>query len=175
MINEIWIDIKNYEGIYQISNFGNVKSIMRIGKHNKGRKWQIRKERTLKNRNDGRGYYSVILYKGNTKISYRIHRLVAKAFIPNINNRPEINHKDGNKQNNNVDNLEWCTRKENTSHARQNGLYPKNARRLFNKNTVENIKSMIKQGFLNRYIADKLNTNIQNIRNIRIGHTYKYD
>lgn len=108
---EIWKDIVNFEGIYQISNFGNLKSFKR------NREGHVLSEK------DKRGHYlSVILcYQSKTRCT-RIHRLVAEAFIPNPENKPQVNHIDGNKQNNRVDNLEWATAIENMAHARETGL-----------------------------------------------------
>jgi len=106
MAQEIWKDIKGYERKYQISNFGNVKSL------NYARQ-NIEKNLIL--RLDGKGYPFVTLGKGDG-CQKRVHRLVAGAFISNTKNKPYINHKDGNPLNNFVENLEWCTPKENMIH-----------------------------------------------------------
>ena len=102
---EIFKDIKGYEGMYQISDLGNVKSLERLnsaGKHIK--------ERLLKKDFDPTtGYYSIGLNKDGKSKRLWIHRLVADAFLANPNKYPQVNHKDENKRNNNVDNLEWCT------------------------------------------------------------------
>lgn len=103
-INEIWKDIKNFEGKYQISNLGRVKSLNYAG---------TGKAHILKNRYDGHGYPQISL--GRNK-QMRVHRLVAEAFIYNPQNKPYVNHIDGNKTNNKVENLEWCTPAENTQH-----------------------------------------------------------
>lgn len=110
---EIWKDIPDYIGEYQISNLGRVKSLERM-KYTKYYKNGLKiKEKILKNRNNGDGYLTVLL---NNKKEY-VHRLVAKAFIKSESYYKEVNHIDGNKQNNNVENLEWCTRKENMIHS----------------------------------------------------------
>jgi len=97
--NETWEDIKGYEGLYQISNLGRVKSLPKF----------YQGEKILKSREDKYGYLYINLIKNKVKKSYKIHRLVAIAFISNNNNYPCVNHKDENKLNNNIDNLEWCT------------------------------------------------------------------
>ena len=105
MNNEVWKDIDEYEGLYQVSNLGRVKSI------------GYKKERILKPGRDKDGYLFVSLCK-NHKIKYcRIHRLVALTFIPNPNNLPEVNHKDEDKTNNRVKNLEWCDHKYNNNYG----------------------------------------------------------
>lgn len=99
-MEEIWKDIEGYEGLYQVSNLGKVKSL----NYNKTAKSEL-----LKLRKNTNGYTRVVLYKNRKAKDYQVHRLVAEAFIPNPNNYPIINHKDENKTNNRVDNLEWCT------------------------------------------------------------------
>ena len=109
-MKEMWKDVDGYEGRYQISNLGNVKSII----HNKERI----KKRTI----DSRGYYIVSLAKQGKSRSYLVHRLVAQAFIPNPQHLPVVNHIDGNKKNPCADNLEWCSYQENHDHALRTGL-----------------------------------------------------
>ena len=123
--NEIWKDIPGYEGAYQISNYGRVKSLQRTLPHKLHGIWHI-KERILKVNHTGPGknkYAGVMLHNGHGNMtSMKIHRLVAEAFIPNPEGKPQVNHKDGNTLNNHMDNLEWVTGLENVTHAWQNGL-----------------------------------------------------
>lgn len=112
-MKEIWKDIKGYEGLYQVSNLGRIKSL--IG-HEK-----ILKSYN-KNSKDKTSYLKIILSKNSKTKAYLIHRLVAITFIPNLDNLPEINHKDENKLNNKVDNLEWCTRKYNIEYSKAKHL-----------------------------------------------------
>lgn len=105
-MKEKWKSIKGFEGLYKISNYGNVKSLF-FWDINK-RKYII-KERIIKPITDKDGYYIIGLYKNKKRKTYKVHRLVAEAFITNPNNLPQINHKDENKLNNRVDNLEWCS------------------------------------------------------------------
>ena len=114
--SEEWRDIKGYEGIYQISDCGRVKSLERIVPWGKG----IRhiKEKFLRVKKKKSGYLFYCLYSGNGTVKYEhAHRLVAQAFIPNPLQKKDVNHIDGNKSNNCVDNLEWATRSENQIHA----------------------------------------------------------
>lgn len=118
-MQEIWKDIEDYEGLYQVSNFGRIKSLDKIvkGRNN----YHLRKGKILIGRNDGGGYLMVALYKNRKRKDIKIHRLVAQAFIPNIENKPEINHIDRNKNNNSDSNLEWVTSKENSIHFIETG------------------------------------------------------
>lgn len=111
-MEEKWKDIEGYEGSYQISNLGRVKSLERY--NSKGDKL---KEKILKNRVNSQGYLSVVLYRDNTKKQYKVHKLVAKHFIPNPNNLPYINHINQQKNNNRVENLEWCTPQYNSNYS----------------------------------------------------------
>jgi hypothetical protein len=114
---EIWKQIEYYKGLYEVSNFGRIKSLSHI--NNVGK---LRPECILKNRLTDRGYQSVVLYNNGKAKSFRVHQLVGKSFIHNPLNKPYINHLDGIKSNNNVDNLEWVTHSENVKHAFKIGL-----------------------------------------------------
>jgi hypothetical protein len=116
-MEEIWKDIKGYEGVYQVSNLGRVKSLPRLHKFAHG--YYMTKEKILSPRICGkqREYLAVALQiDGKTK-QYKVHRLVAIAFLPNPYGYNEINHKDENKGNNKMDNLEWCTRSYNVNYG----------------------------------------------------------
>lgn len=112
---EIWKDIIGYQDRYQISNFGNVKSLERLKKSGFG--YQLVKESILKGFIDKQGYHIVDLKIDNIRKHFRVHRLVAIHFIPNPDNLPEVNHKDENPNNNHVDNLEWCDGKYNCNYG----------------------------------------------------------
>lgn len=114
---EIWKDIPNYEGLYQVSNLGRIRRILFINNIIAKKENKILKTHTNKK---NRVYVS--LYKNNVRKNCILHRLVATTFIPNPNNLPEVNHIDGNPSNNNVYNLEWCTKKYNMKHAYDNNL-----------------------------------------------------
>lgn len=106
---EKWKDIEEYEGLYQVSNLGRVKSLGNGVTH--------KEERILKQRKDNGGYLKVHLCCEGKHKHHSVHRLVAQAFIPNPDNLPQVNHKDENKQNNCVDNLEWCTSEYNNNYG----------------------------------------------------------
>ncbi|WP_312364012.1 NUMOD4 motif-containing HNH endonuclease [Sphingobacterium sp.] len=105
---EQWKPCSGYEGFYEVSTFGNIRS--------------IRKNKILKPTKNKYGYCKVSLTGDNSYKTVNVHRVIAQTFIPNPENKPQVNHKDGNKANNRVDNLEWSTREENMQHAHLNGL-----------------------------------------------------
>ena len=101
-MEEIWKDIIDYEGTYQVSNFGNIKGY-----------------NGLRKPDNSNGYSKLTLHLNSKKHKFYAHRLVAIHFIPNPNNLPQVNHKDGDKFNNHIDNLEWVSRIENMCHAKK--------------------------------------------------------
>lgn len=121
-MSEIWKDIAGYEGLYQISNQGRVKSLKR---------WDVNKkafvddESILHPTGNGYGYMIVGLRKETRKTNHYVHRLVADAFVSNPNGHTYVNHLDYNKQNNDASNLEWCSQKENMQHSRDRMKHPK--------------------------------------------------
>ena len=124
-MNEIWKDIEGYEGIYQVSNFGVVKSLGRYVE-NSGTingLYHVKEKFLIPTANKKRhDYFTIMLCKNGKQKRVRLNRLVAQAFIPNPDNKPEVNHIDGEKSNNRADNLEWVTSKENKEHAWANNL-----------------------------------------------------
>ena len=110
-MKEVWKSIEGYEGYYEVSNLGRVRSLKRKGYKNG----------TLKQGSSHTQYWVVVLCKDGKRITKLVHRLVAKAFIPNPDNKPQVNHIDSNRKNNRVDNLEWVTPKENSQHAYDSG------------------------------------------------------
>lgn len=124
-LNEEWKDIKEYEGLYQISNYGRIKSLEKQLKCKiKNNNTRVQKARIKKNRYDKDGYCRVTFFKNGVKKgkTFFVHRLVAIAFIFNSQNKPIVNHINGIKSDNRLYNLEWCTNSENDLHAYKNGL-----------------------------------------------------
>ncbi len=119
---EIWKDVVGYEGIYEVSSYGRVRT------HKNKTTWNKRygiahwEQRYLKNKNPKGRDVRVSLWKNGTHKDFLVHRLVAQAFITMIYGKQDINHIDGDPKNNNVENLEWCNHKENNNHAFDNNL-----------------------------------------------------
>ena len=120
-VGEVWKDIQGYEGIYQISNYGRVLSLYRQVRC-RGGAHRGKEQSLLKPCEDSAGYLLVVLSDKGVKKSHRIHRLIATGFISNSYNYKCVNHIDGNKTNNSIDNLEWCTHLHNNVHALNTGL-----------------------------------------------------
>ena len=125
-MKEIWKDIAGYEGLYQVSNLGNVRSLPRKG-------CKIKCMYKMKFQLSTNGYYRVSLCKNSKHKKYFVHRLVAETFIPNPNNYPQVNHKDENKLNNKINNLEYCTNSYNINYGNRNNKCAKSMAKHFNK------------------------------------------
>jgi hypothetical protein len=171
MTQEKWVNIPNEE-YYQISSFGRIRSLDRDMPHNSKSRLGVyitRKGKILATTITNKGYETIMIKKK----SYKIHRLVAQAFIPNPENKPQVNHLDGNKLNNNISNLEWATNSDNIKHAYDNGLITKDYTKMrasaanacsYRKKPVLCVeKNIVYQGLLDAAIAH--NTSKSNIKN----------
>lgn len=107
----MWKTIEGTNGMIEVSDDGQIRSLLRGEPY------------VLKSNKDAKGYHRINITINRIKIGYKVHREVAKAFIPNPYNLPQVNHKDGNKDNNNVSNLEWVSNQQNAHHAIENGLW----------------------------------------------------
>ena len=142
MNSEIWKAIKGYEGKYEVSNLAKIRSLLNTNEM----KRETPKVLKLQISKSG-GYYVIGLFKKSNRQLIKVHRLVAENFIPNTQNKPFVNHKDGNKLNNAINNLEWCNSLENNIHAYENGL----------KQRGENVKCSKLQ---NHEVLEIFNSNI---------------
>lgn len=180
---EMFVDILGYEGYYQISNYGNVRSLDRVIKEKTG-KTQTIKGRVLKQRTNPGGYYYVELSKNGTKATFAIHQLVAQAFLDNPKNKPTVNHINGNKLNNSLPNLEWATYSENLEHAYKTGLRravissevgSKNYKRKLKPEQVIEIKRLLAAGSLtHKEIATKFSVARSTVTEIKSGRRWKH-
>lgn len=165
----LWKPIKGYEGLYEVSNTGKVRSLKKIVNNGKGS--------ILKGSNDR--YSTVSLYKSGKEKRRTIHRLVAETFIPNPHNKPQVNHKDGIRENNHIDNLEWCTSKENINHALEIGIGTigeRNGLSKFSNKQVEDLRKVFKP-YDSKYggaaLARKYGTSNKTMHYILTNRTYK--
>lgn len=176
---EIWKPIIGFEGLYEVSNYGNIKSLEKIRKMPNGNT-RVYSEKILKQYNNNRGRlgYKMVYfhYLGKKYVKY-VHRLVAIHFVENINNYNIINHIDGNSLNNIATNLEWCTLEQNNNHAVINNLRPLGEdiyNSKFSNNDVIKIRDLYNTGkYSQMYIAKLFNVNFRNIHNIIRHKTYK--
>ena len=161
---EVWKYIKGFEGYYEVSTLGRVKSVERFVKSGNGAKRLIR-EKILKPMLDKDGYLRVNLKKQQKGKTVNIHRLVASSFIENPEKKPQVNHKNGIKNDNSLHNLEWVTLSENRQHAYDTGLQNGESRRgvknNFSKLTLKDVKNIremyIPYKVTNKMIAKKYN------------------
>lgn len=160
-MEEIWKDIDGYDGLYEVSNMGRVRKIT-----------------YLKPSKSNAGKYSVIsLSKGNKQKGVCLHRLVAQAFIPNPENKPEVNHKGCNKDDNRASELEWATRRENVDHAKENKLFTARLQageenyvaKLTNENVIKIIEAYKSGMYTQSEIAKTFSITTSNVNKILTG------
>lgn len=166
-----WKPLAGYEGIYEISNTGEVKALARTAFN--GVAMANFKEKLLKPVLLNIGYYEVTLYKDKNPTRAYVHRLVAQSFIPERAGATTVNHIDGNRLNNKVDNLEWVIQAENIRHAVSLGRMsarhnPKMVKKISGEQ-VDQIKVMLKQGYKQKIIAEKFGVSIPTISSIKTG------
>ena len=175
---EIWKDIEGYEGQYQVSNIGRIKSLDRMEYISSGEYYRRRRGRMMRLYYDKDGYLKVMLRKNGKGKRFMVHRLVAQAFIPNPEKHPVINHKNEIKDDNLVSNLEWCTVRDNNVY---NGRAKKAGRKTSkpvigehietgDKVFFESIAEAIKEGYGDYHISDVCNGK----RSHSFGYKWKY-
>ena len=170
-MEEMWKDIKGYEGMYQISNLGKVKSLPRDTRN------RFKNGRIMKPMLSNTGYYMIGLYKNRQYKRFSVHRLVALNFIPNPHNLSEINHKDENPKNNCVSNLEWCDRIYNINYGTQIERAHKKERVKVNQydlnnNFIKTWDSITEAGLF--YKTSHISACCRNKRNNAKGFIWKY-
>lgn len=181
MRDDLWFDIPEFEGFYKIKKNGDVKSLERIVK-TKGGGSRVKKELILRPGKTAKGYFSVELCKNGIGKSISIHRLIGITFISNIENKPQINHKNGVKTDNRIDNLEWVTPAENMQHAFKTGLCDssgiigeKNGQAKLKLSQVLDIKRLLEgSNFLQKDIAVMFGVSKWTISKIKRGVTWSH-
>lgn len=184
MKTEIWKDIEGYKGLYMISNKGRVISLGRKSVFkSKNQYGEFEVERVVSPRilsaSDRQGYKAVVLYsKDGEPKPFLVHRLVITAFIPNPQNKPCVNHKDGNPSNNRLSNLEWCTYGENISHAYENNLNSRVGEKhnlsTLKKEDVLDIRERLENGERNMVLADEYDVTRATISDIKSRRSWKH-
>lgn len=167
-MEEIWKDIEGYEGLYQVSNLGKIKSLNRciIDKNNNLK--ELKSVQLTQTVNKKNGYYMVSLSKNGTVRKFTSHRLLAIAFIPNPLNLPEVNHVDGIKINTYLSNLEWCTKSENALHCWKMGM--NTAANLGMTGSLCPRSKKIRQYTMDMVLLNDFDAIIEAQRNTKISH-----
>ena len=174
---EEWKDIEGYEGYYQISSHGRVRSVNRYVRHPSGKQAQKR-GRIFRNGWKNKSLIAGLTKEGKSR-GFLIYRLVAKAFIPNPDNKPEVNHIDGNRMNNHISNLEWSTRSENEKHAYDTGLYisrkgNEHPMSKLSETDINRMKNLLSEGKSKKDISKVFNVSYSHVCKIFKGTTWKH-
>lgn len=169
---EEWRDIEGYEGFYQVSTHGRIKSLARTITCKNGMLKPF-KERILTPHFNTNGYLWVHLQRNSVKEFWFIHRLVARAFVPNPDNKPFVNHKSGRKTDNVADLLEWSTRRENVAHAFSTGLMShageKNSQSKLTVDKVVEMRRLFTEGVTRRELSDRFGVSYSRVRDVVNG------
>jgi hypothetical protein len=174
---EQWTPVAGYEGLYDVSTFGRVRSYYKpFGRGSLTPTPVIKKQTVCK---VGKGYYVLTLAKDGKKTTHLVHRLVAGAFLPNPENKPHVNHKDGEHTlDNKIDNLEWATVKENADHAWENGLTnnrgSNNGMSRLDEAGICEIHTLLKTGMNQREVAEKVGVSRPLVSMISTGKRWKH-
>lgn len=171
-MSEEWRDAPDYVGRYEVSNLGRVRSLTRVA--NCGGGWvRSVNGRVLRAAPTSKGYLGVTLYDGaGNRRTHHVHLLVAKAFVPNHECKPQVNHEDGVKANNAASNLTWATNKENQEHGAALGIMPRalaNGNGKLSDESVATIKSLLRRGASPKDLAEQFNVSQSLVRYIRAG------
>ena len=165
---ENWKPVVGFEGLYEVSDLGNVKSLSRMVRSKAGSMRHVRERAMRTCLAPTARYVSLILRKEGKSYFKHVHRLVAQAHIPNPENKPQVNHKNASqKWNNTVANLEWATRAEDDAHVVANGLKPRGHHHYFaklNAKKVQEMRRLDKQGWSTRSLADKFSLSTAHVR-----------
>lgn len=176
-MKEIWKVVIGYEGFYEVSSIGKIRSKDRYVNATNG-STQLKKGIILKSPIDKYGYHKIKLSKYGKVKDFTVHRLVALNFVKNIFNKPQVNHKDGNKLNNKVDNLEWMTISEQSIHAYKYNLKSKtgikNSMVKLTEEEVKKIKEMLDMGSRVGEISKEFNVTSSCISSIKSGRIWKH-
>ena len=179
IVNEIWKDIKGYEGLYQISNYGRVKSLIRHIINKNGRNI-TKKEKIMKLTYDRDGYLLVGLNKDKKQTQFRVHRLVLINFVNNVENKPETNHLNSIRDDNRLINLQWCTRSENSRHSYRQGnnkgaFGEKSGSCILTENEVHVIRGLLENTALkHREIAEIFNISCTTVCDVKSRKSWKH-
>lgn len=178
-MNEIWKDIDGYEGFYQVSSIGNVRSLdRRVENKASNTGFNLLKGRLMKLKTDKYGYIRIGLRNGSKQKMLLVHRLVAFAFLNREDYQDQVNHIDGIKGNNTIVNLEWCNQSENEKHAYRTGLKSQNGEKSnINKLTNEDVLSIRKRiasGEIQADLAREYNVYPNCISSIKLRRTWKH-
>jgi len=178
MNSEKWKDIKNYEGYYQVSNKGKVRGVARLINGGGSQNKRFIKEKVLKNHVKQNGYCQVRLTKDGISKDFLVHRLVAISFKGTIEGSPHVNHIDGNKQNNKLDNLEWCNTFENMQHAFDIGLVDnrgiKSPNNKYSEAQILLVKKLLQEGHSNVTISKMTGVNRTTVYRVKIGKQWSH-